>query len=670
MDNRQFLITSITLLYRESQQENTTSNSAGIVAPLVDAISLPDVAVGVIDSERELLTRLKLIVKEMCAAPTGHKYDYAEISQKVALTCKEETYLFSSFELGSKDPLNELDLSRTISGLRKTVKTYKDEKEITKLLGDAHRNMMFKRNEIPELSVFATNLMEALGNFRRIGGENDPAIVSAVDSTNPESFANVLERSQELNDPRGIMLTGWQALNNMMGGGVRRGQFLLTSALQHNFKTGSALSMFWHLPYFNTPWMIDEKKKPMMVRISFEDPLELNIPFLYRNIYENITGEKADLSVKAEGMAEYVIRQMSRNGYHIRMLHVNPSEWTYLDLLEYTNALEAQGFEIHVVMCDYLNMLPKTGLDNTGPTGANIRELFRRVRNHYAARQTTFITPHQLSTEAKMLVRGGMEEEFVKEIANKGYYDGCRTIDQEVDCEIHFHIVKLDGKSYLCIQRGKHRLVQQTDQKYLFTVLPFHDVGDVRVDLGGPDSSLRKPGYAPQGQAGGDAPFWAYDHTHMGPGANQGFQTTGPKSQVLISDPNDPSRGANSAKDNLPEKKPSVVITMPGHDLEITVGVGKNAPVEQPQETQPPFDFAGTAEPPILPPEEPGVQAMDGVEADVAQRTQDILDNIKRGIREGTDMSSELQSGQILPEKNDSMIVNSEIGAEEEEYEL
>ena len=536
MDNRQLLITSITLLYRESQQENVIANSSGIVLPLVDSINLPEVAVGVIDTERELLTRLKLLVKEMCASPAGQKYDFSELSQKVALTCKEDNYLHAAFELGARDPLNEVNLSKSINGLRKTIRSYRDEHSLQKLLAESSKKLLFKRNEIPDLAEFAMNIMEALTHFRRNDGEKDPAIVSAVDSNEPSSYEEVLKRAQELNDPRGIMVTGWQAFNRMMGGGVRRGECILTSALQHQFKTGSGLSLFWHLAYFNKPWMIDEKKKPMMVRISFEDPLELNIPFLYRNIYENSTHKKADLGLPAAAMAEYVISNMSRNGYHIRMLHVNPNDWTYLDLLEYTNSLEAQGYEIHVLMCDYLNMLPKTGLDSSGPTGANIRQLFRVVRNHYSARKTTFITPHQLSTEAKMLVRNGLEDEFVKEIANKGYYDGCKTIDQEVDCEIHFHIVKLDGRSYLTIQRGKHRLIQQTDSKYLYTVLPFNDVGDVRVDLHGPDSSMRKPGYAPQSEEGTDAPFWAYDETHMtNPSVAPAIQEIAPvvESQVL-----------------------------------------------------------------------------------------------------------------------------------------
>lgn len=60
-----------------------------------------------------------------------------------------------------------------------------------------------------------------------------------------------------------------------------------------------------------------------------------------------------------------------------------------------------------------------------------------------------------------MLIRNGMDEQFVAEIKNKGYYDGCRTLDQEVDMELYIHIVKVDGRSYLTLQRGKHRVIKQ-----------------------------------------------------------------------------------------------------------------------------------------------------------------------------------------------------------------
>jgi hypothetical protein len=106
-----------------------------------------------------------------------------------------------------------------------------------------------------------------------------------------------------------------------------------------------------------------------------------------------------------------------------------------------------------------------------------------------------FMTPHQLSTEAKGLLRSGVApEDFVKEIANKGYWDSCKTIDQEVDLEIYFHKVVRDGVSYLTVQRGKHRKPTITPEQYMYFVLQFYPVGGLRDDVLGENTALRRVG--------------------------------------------------------------------------------------------------------------------------------------------------------------------------------
>jgi len=118
------------------------------------------------------------------------------------------------------------------------------------------------------------------------------------------------------------------------------------------------------------------------------------------------------------------------------------------------------------------------------------------------------ITPHQLSTEAKMLIRQGNEEKFVQDIAGKGFWDSCKTIDQEVDLEIYIHIIKADNKSCLSVQRGKHRVISQTPVEHKYTVLAFVLIGDIRDDVSSAVSSRKKPG----GPAPGEAPaFWDFD---------------------------------------------------------------------------------------------------------------------------------------------------------------
>lgn len=108
-------------------------------------------------------------------------------------------------------------------------------------------------------------------------------------------------------------------------------------------------------------------------------------------------------------------------------------------------------------------------------------------------RRTAVITPHQLSPDAKQLLRGGIpEDQFVKEIAEKGYFSGSKQLDQELDLEMYLHIFKMNGAWHLSVQRGKHRLPTIVDEDDKFFMLPFPKRMPIPTDINGEDSSYKK----------------------------------------------------------------------------------------------------------------------------------------------------------------------------------
>jgi hypothetical protein len=138
--------------------------------------------------------------------------------------------------------------------------------------------------------------------------------------------------------------------------------------------------------------------------------------------------------------------------------------------------------------------------------GFDTRDLFRRVRNFTNPRGILCITPHQLSSEAKNLIKMGVKD-FVKEIANKGYWDSCRVLDQEVDMEIYIHIELVNMVKYQTIQRGKHRgKIHETPLKDLHAIMQFHSVGGLKDDLGKQDLTVRHMGAG--GSFDGDDAGW------------------------------------------------------------------------------------------------------------------------------------------------------------------
>lgn len=98
-----------------------------------------------------------------------------------------------------------------------------------------------------------------------------------------------------------------------------------------------------------------------------------------------------------------------------------------------------------------------------------------------------FVTPHQLSTEAKQLIRNGVSDvNFVKEVAEKGYTELSKQLDQVVDLELYIHIGTLNKKPVLTIQRGKHRRPDIIDDKYKYAILHFPHRAPIKETLGKP----------------------------------------------------------------------------------------------------------------------------------------------------------------------------------------
>jgi hypothetical protein len=368
---------------------------------------------------------------------------------------------------GLKDLKSEGHIKRAVINLQKTLHNFFREQKINEILNKASYQFKYHRDKITDVNSFITELVNQLEPLQIANGGTDPAITSDVDIGDVSSLSKVFNNIQEQSSDLGILKTGWQRVNEMLNGGFRRGEFVCVPALQHKYKTGFTLSLFKQFAVYNKPYMLDAGKKPLILRISFEDDIELNIKFIYQSLMMEESHEKAmDLKVSVEGMSSYIKERLQVNGYHVKMIRVDPSLWTYKHICNKVLELEAQGYEVHVLMVDYLSKLPRTGCNNSGPTGTDLRDMYSRIRNFCAPRKTLFITPHQLSTESKQLLRSGMpEDRFLKEIAWKGYFESSKQLDQEYDVGLYVHVFKHNKESWLSVLKEKHRGQITTDEE-------------------------------------------------------------------------------------------------------------------------------------------------------------------------------------------------------------
>lgn len=507
-DNKLLLVKCITLLYRESLITEQDSNSADLVRTVLERLAIPELALG-LHPERELLLGLKETALYICNQPANAEVNKEDLLQRLKVNCYHDDRLYEAFAQGIDREMDEGSIKRTVLGIRKYLNDFFREHEIIEKFKKASQTLLFKRDSIKDIRTFVREFSTEIEPYQIEANRKDPAIVDSVDIGDDAAMTAVCKAIQEMGNQTTILKTGWQDLNAMWQGGVRRGEFITVQALQHNYKTGFSLTVFKQLCIYNTPILDNPNKKPLMLRISFEDSLAMNIQFLYQNLYQNENdGALPDVTSTPIGeMVAYVKQRLQQTGYHVKLMRVNPSEWTYRDIQNTVLELEANGYEIHCLMLDYLPMIPTTGCEQ-GPAGVDYRDLVRRMRNFCSARKIACLTPWQISTEGKNMLREGRTD-FVKAIAGMGYYSSSKQIDQEVDLETVIHIEKLNGDSYLTIQRGKHRLPTNISDSLKYFVLPFPAVGSIMDDLNKPRIGRRKVGGGVIG-SGEEQPFFDY----------------------------------------------------------------------------------------------------------------------------------------------------------------
>lgn len=369
--------------------------------------------------------------------------------------------------------ITQQGMKRSIVTLRNYLNNHYKELEFNRLISQTM--IKIKNNELEgPVQTYASNLISQLESLTLATTSKDPGIVDELDIVD-EDIDRVFKKVKNQADNNGRLKTGWKELNEMLGGGLRAGETALTSAIQHGYKSGFLRSLFAQLCMYNKPVMKDPEKKPLALFISFEDDSDVILGFLHHYLYFAENNKSPDTkNLDGKEAASYVKERLTRNGFNIKIIRVNPSEWTYIHLFNKLLTYEAAGYELQILVIDYLSKLPTTGCNRTGAMGTDIRDLFDRVRNYTSSRGILFVTSQQLNVEVKQLLKNGISDKnLVKEIAGKGYYEGSKQIDQVVDLEIHHHIAKMGNGYVLTFQRGKRRYPEVIPDSKKYFMLPF-----------------------------------------------------------------------------------------------------------------------------------------------------------------------------------------------------
>lgn len=493
MNIKALLAKCVSLLYRESQLEEE-SDSSKLVNDIISSLKINNRDISGTDST---LNDLKDLVMDMVSRENPIPYN--DLIQHLKIICGQDTTLFESIQDNIAFELTPQEVQRSVLSYRFELSKYLKNKKAQDILEKLTYDLKFNRDKVEDLDGYmSTKLTDAI-DLVNYAGEEIPGVVVELDLNNIEEVAEQYELIKKESDGSRTIRMPWQAMNRMTRGGLRLGQLTIVGGLAHNNKTGVCLSMFISACMFNNPkdLLTNPKKKPMNVLISFEDDMQIvlsNIYTLLKGNFDNVVVTDDDKkNLDKNEAAIYVRDKLQSTGYNVKLIRINPSEWSYIEIQNKILELESKGYEIHMCLIDYLNLANKNGLPNIRGD-SDVQELFRRTKNFMCAgHNIALLTPHQLSGDALDLKRQG-NKMLAQQVSDGSYYADCRGLYREPELEIAVDIVKDNGTKYQVFARGKHRGQNDTPEEHKVFILPFAPVGGLRYDINGSDTSLSRFG--------------------------------------------------------------------------------------------------------------------------------------------------------------------------------
>lgn len=498
MDQKLLLVKSVTLLYRESQLSEKVDNSSDLVRTVLEDVQVSDIGIG-LNSDREVIMALKTTILEMCSNPQDHIYDKTDLLQRLHVNCGNDEKLYETIKQGIEEDILESSLKRSVLNMRKAINIHFKEQKIADVLNKASTMFKFSKEKIKNVDEFIQGIISQLEPLSMNVSGKDSSVIDDIDIGSEESLRDMFTNVQKMNSGQRVYKTGWPAINKMTQGGFRPGETWVFGGLQHKYKTGFNLSITAQLALFNKPFTTDPNKKPLILYISTEDSLVNSLQFLYQFLTYSETREFVDVSkVTVEDMVQCIRSKLQATGFHFKMLRIDPSGWSYKSVCNRVIELEAQGYSVEIVNLDYLYKIPKTGCE-TGTLGHDVMDQLSRMRSFFASKGILFMTPHQLSTAAKAILRTNTipEDQFVKEIAGRGFFEGTSALDRIYDGCILIHLFKHNKEAYFAMQLDKHRLPTVIDEDDKFAMFKFPKSMPIPYSLHGEDESFKKIKEAP-----------------------------------------------------------------------------------------------------------------------------------------------------------------------------
>lgn len=477
------LIKAITVLYINRALPQKSSKAIYIAQDVCDNLRMPQHGHGE-GGDSDVAHALKITLEWLLSLRDETTITLVDLKERVRLNCNHAIEYLETIDnlLSGIEEHEPHVLEDRVNGICAELQYALKKINIGQTIANIHRTLNFSNKSVDLKQIFE-DLDNTLREYESSSDGMTQANAGEVDFDNPESIEETFRRAKESLSHKGLLRTGLQGLNKGLGvGGFVRGLFYNFGALTHNYKTGILLNACRWVPLYNTPYLFNENKKPLVLRVSFENKPEQDLPELYKSLYEaefKIKVDKAEIDpVKA---AKYIKEKLEQNGFHFKMVCFDPNNMSVWDLIDILKYYDSQGYEIQACIVDYIELITKGGNNNLR-SDEKIVFAIETMRNYCFANNITCLNAHQLSTEAQALSREGTAN-FAVKVSQGGWYMNCKSLHTKLDGEILMHILKRGDKKYLTFGMGKNRTSSEVSEYAKSFAYEFEEFGGINDDV-------------------------------------------------------------------------------------------------------------------------------------------------------------------------------------------
>lgn len=404
------------------------------------------------------------------------------LMQRAALFIKGDMELKSAIEAGLEDfdseELRRRVAYKQITDIRNGMQDELFDKKFKRALKEVvYKDLADIKRE--DLSLVMDLIQERVNSAF---GERQSEVVLSVNTANPESMSAVIEMAKKENSPDGVLKMGIQGLNQGLepDGGLRRSKHYMLEALTNRGKSFAMAHVTTSVGMYNVPMLRDKAKIPTILFESAEDAMELVLRRMYKLAVTIQHQEDIDFqTTETPNIIEAIANCFKKNGWYLVINQIEANKDNRDAMFNRVRQLELKGHEIIFYGYDYLALqnIDKISGENKSD---KLQLLYRQVRSFMIARGICFVTPHQLSPEAKKLLKELDDESevyFAREVSGKSMTETSTKITNEVDGVITVHVAKTSMKTYFTCCIGKQRGEGCAPEKRFF-------IYDLDPDLG------------------------------------------------------------------------------------------------------------------------------------------------------------------------------------------